>query len=119
MVGFGDAEQVGDHQERERVGVVVHEFAFAPPDELVDLAIGELPHELLVLLEALRRDQPQQQPRCAVCLGGSNDGNWSLNGSESRCSSMMALMSSPSSSTGNFTNGPATVLHDENVAASL
>ena len=33
--------------------------------------------------------------RCAVCFGGSNVGSWSLNGSASRCSSMIALMSSP------------------------
>ncbi len=39
----------------------LHELALAPGEELVDLAIGEPPHELLVLLEALRRDQPHQQ----------------------------------------------------------
>ena len=58
-------------------------------------------------------------PRCSVCFGGSNDGSWSLNGNESRCSSMIALMSSPSSGTGNFVHGPATVLHDENTSALL
>ena len=58
-------------------------------------------------------------PRCSVCFGGSNDGSWSLNGSESRYSSMIALMSSPSSGTGNFVYGPLTVLHDENAAGSL
>ena len=30
-------------------------------DELVDLPVGEPPHELLVLAEPLRRDQPHQQ----------------------------------------------------------
>jgi hypothetical protein len=55
-----------------------------------------------------------RRPRCSVCFGGSNDGSWSLNGSASRCSSMMALMSSPSSGTGHGKNGPATVLQLEN-----
>ena len=55
-------------------------------EELVDLAIGERPHELLVLLQPLRRDQPHHAaPAGAVCLGGSNAGSWSLNGSSSRC----------------------------------
>ena len=62
VVCFGHAEQVGDDEQRERVRVLVHELALTPGDELVDLAIGEPPHELLVLLEALRRDQPHQQP---------------------------------------------------------
>ena len=57
-------------------------------------------------------------PRWSVCLGGSNEGSWSLNGSSSRCSSMIAVMSSPSSGTGNGKNGPATVLQLENVAWS-
>ena len=58
-------------------------------------------------------------PRCAVCLGGSNVGSWSLNGSVSRYSSMIGPMSSPTRGTGNFVHGPATALHDENVAGSL
>ena len=62
VIGFGNAEQIGDHHQRERVRVVADELALAAVEELVDLAIGELPHELLVLLQALRRDQPQQQP---------------------------------------------------------
>ena len=56
--------------------------------------------------------------RCAVCTGGSNVGSWSLIGSSSRCASMSALTSSPSSGTGNPGNGPVTELHDENVAVS-
>ena len=62
VVGFRHAEQVGDDEEGERVRVLLHEVALAPRAELVDLAIGEPPHELLVLLESLRRDQPHQQP---------------------------------------------------------
>ena len=56
--------------------------------------------------------------RCAVCIGGSSVGSWSLNGSSSRCCSMSSLTSSPSSGTGNPGNGPVTELHDENVAVS-
>ena len=38
--------------------------------ELVELAVGELPHERFVLLEALRRDQPhQQRPMIGVRRG--------------------------------------------------
>jgi hypothetical protein len=61
VVCFRHAEQVGDDEEGERVRVLLHEIALAPRGELVDLAIGEPPHELLVLLETLRRDQPPQQ----------------------------------------------------------
>ena len=57
--------------------------------------------------------------RCAVCFGGSNDGSWSLNGSSSRYCSMMSLMSSPSSGTGQRANGPTTVLQFENVSVSF
>ncbi len=59
-----------------------------------------------------------RRPRWSVCRGGSKVGSWSLNGRPSRCSSMTALMSSPSSGTGNWANGPLTVLHDEKVAVS-
>ena len=56
--------------------------------------------------------------RWSVCLGGSNDGSWSLNGNVSRYWSMIAVMSSPSSGTGKSKNGPLTVLQFENVAWS-
>ena len=58
-------------------------------------------------------------PRWEVCIGGSNDGSWSLNGSSSRCCSMISRMSSPSTGTENFVNGPLTVLHEEKLAVSL
>ncbi len=57
-------------------------------------------------------------PRCAVWVGGSNVGSWSLIGSWSRYCSMSALTSSPSSATGNPGKGPVTELHDEKVAVS-
>ena len=56
--------------------------------------------------------------RWAVCTGGSSVGSWSLIGSSSRWASMSAVMSSPTSGTGNPGNGPVTELHDENVAVS-
>ncbi len=61
VVLFGHAEQVGDDQHGERLREVADELALAGLDELVELTIGEAPHELLVLLEALRRDQSHQQ----------------------------------------------------------
>ena len=61
VVLFGHAQQVGDDQQGEGAGEVGDELALPSCEELVDLAIGELLHELLVLLEPLRRDQPHQQ----------------------------------------------------------
>ncbi len=57
-----NTEQVGDHEKRERTGEVTHDLAGPTTDELVDLPIGERPHELLVLLQALRCDQTHEQP---------------------------------------------------------
>ena len=50
MLRFGDAEEVGDDEHRERLGVRADELAGASGDQLVELPIGEAPHELLVLL---------------------------------------------------------------------
>ena len=61
VIGFGHAEQIGDHEQRERARELADELAFAVGDELVDLAIGEPPHERFVLAQALRRDQAHQQ----------------------------------------------------------
>ncbi len=61
VVLLGNTEEVGDDEHRERAGEVVDELAAAPVDERVELAVGQPPHEVLVLLEALRRDQPHQQ----------------------------------------------------------
>ena len=61
VVVFGHAEQVGDHEHGERLRVRADELAAAVGDELVELLVGEAPHELLVVLEPLRRDQPHQQ----------------------------------------------------------
>ena len=57
----GNPEQVRDDEQRKEVRVLVDELALAAVDELVDLAIRQSPHGLLVLLEPLRRDQPHQQ----------------------------------------------------------
>ena len=71
---FGNAEQVCDDEEGEGPRVVADELALAPAEELVDLAIGELPHELLVLLETLGRDQPPQQCPVGGVLRGIEGG---------------------------------------------
>ena len=42
-------EQLGDDEEREGAGVLADELACAVGQELVDLAVGEAPHESLVL----------------------------------------------------------------------
>ena len=61
VVGLGHAEQVGDDQHREGLRVRADELAVAVGDELVELLIREAPHERLVLLQPLRRDEPHEQ----------------------------------------------------------
>jgi hypothetical protein len=61
VIALRHAEQVGDDQHGERLAVPADELASATVDELVDLAVGEAPHELLVLAQALRRDQAHEQ----------------------------------------------------------
>ena len=68
VVLLGHAQQVGDHIEREGTGEVPDELTLAALDELVDLAVGMTPHEVLVLAEPLRRDQPHQQPAVSLVL---------------------------------------------------
>ena len=46
---------------RERIGVAADELAFALRHELVDLAVGQAPHELLVLLQPLRGELAHDQ----------------------------------------------------------
>ncbi len=60
VVGLGHTKQVGDHVQREGSGVVLDELALPPCGELVDLAVGVPPHELLVLPEPLGRNQAHQ-----------------------------------------------------------
>ena len=55
------AEQIGDDEHGEGLGEGAHELALATGNEGVDLLVGQLPHVLLVLLEAHRRDQAHQQ----------------------------------------------------------
>ena len=61
VILFGHAEQVGDHEHGERLCVRADELAPAVGGELAELPVGEAPHELLVVLEALRRDEPHQE----------------------------------------------------------
>ena len=62
VICFGDSEQIGDDEQRERARELADELALAVGDELVDLTIGEAPHEVLVLAQTLRRDEAHQQP---------------------------------------------------------
>ncbi len=118
MVRFGDTEQVGDHEQRERARELADELARAVGDELVELTIGEPPHERLVLAQALRRDQAhEQRPMIGVHRAGRSVGSWSLNGNWSRYCVISAPMS-PTRGTGNPGKGPVTELHDEKVAVS-
>ena len=64
------AEEIGDGQHRERLAVRRDELARAVGDELVELSFGQPPHELLVVPQAFRRDQAQQQAALAGVLGG-------------------------------------------------
>jgi hypothetical protein len=60
VVFLWNAEQVRDDQQGERPGVGREEFALAVVDEFVDVAIGQPPHEVLVLLEPFRRQKSAQ-----------------------------------------------------------
>ena len=60
MVLLGHAEQIGDDQGGEWLGIFGDEFALAGAEELIELAIGEAPHELLVVLQSARCQQPTQ-----------------------------------------------------------
>ena len=57
----GDAQQVGDDQQREGAGEALDPVTLAGRQELVEHLVGEHPHGVLVLLEALGGDQPHQQ----------------------------------------------------------
>jgi hypothetical protein len=64
-----NAEQVGDHQQREGVRVGPAELDLAAVDELVDQLLGEARHELLVVLEAVRREELVEQRPVPGVLG--------------------------------------------------
>lgn len=61
-------EQVGDHQQRERTGKSLDELPVPRRQEVVEHLIGEHPHGVLVLFEALGGDQPHQQ-RAVIRVG--------------------------------------------------
>ena len=61
VVGLGHAEQIGNDQHRERLRVRADELAATVCDELVELFVGQAPHEGFVVLEPPRRDQPHEQ----------------------------------------------------------
>ena len=61
-VRLGHALQVSDDEEREGAGVLADELALSFVEKLVHLAVGQAPHELLVLAQALGCDEPHEQP---------------------------------------------------------
>ncbi len=66
---LGYPEQVGDDQQCERSRELGDELALAVVDELVDLAIGEAPHEVLVLPQPLGRDEAHEEASVLGVLG--------------------------------------------------
>ena len=85
VVGLGHAEQVGDDEHGERLRVGADELAATVGDELVELLIGETPHELLVLLAAASGVRSRiSSARSRVCSGGSMVTMCSFIGSWSR-----------------------------------
>ena len=88
--------------------------------ELVDLAVGQPPHELLVLLQPLRRELAHDQvPVVAVCgrvHGGDLVAERQL---VAVLLDQLAHVVRPASGTGKPGNGPVTELHDEKVSVSL
>ena len=101
VVLLGHAEHVGDHEHGEGLRVGADELAAPVGDELVELLVGEAPHERLVVLEPPGGEQPHEDGPLRVWSGGSIVTMCSYIGSWSRYSAMMSLTSSPSSGTGN------------------
>src|SRR3954468_12676948 len=56
-----NSEEVGDDEQREGLRVGRDELAPTEGKQLVELLVGQAPHEVLVLAEALRRDEAHQQ----------------------------------------------------------
>ncbi len=69
VVVFRHSEEIGDDQHRERLRVVGDELARTATHELGELLVGEAPHELLVLLQALGRDQTHEEGAMRGVLG--------------------------------------------------
>ena len=61
VIGFGDAFQIGNDRQGEGLRIGADHLARPGVEEPVDEAVGVAPHEVLVFLEALRRDEPHQQ----------------------------------------------------------
>ena len=68
-----DTHQIGDHQQGERPGETFDELALVALEVGVEHLVGELPHRVLVLLEALGGDQAHQQ-RAVIGVGGRIQG---------------------------------------------
>ncbi len=61
VVFLGHAEEVGDDQHGERAGEVTQELTPAISEELCELAVGEPPHRVLVLLQPARGQQAHEE----------------------------------------------------------
>ena len=68
MILLGHPEKVGNDQKRERPRVRRQELTLAVGDELVDVAVGQPPHEVLVLLQPLGRQQSGKNRPCVGVL---------------------------------------------------
>ena len=113
VVLLRDAEEVGDAQQRVRIGVVGHELAATGRVEPVDEAVGEPPHERLAVLEPLRRHEPhQQRPVIAVLRWVERGDVLADRELRARYSSISSVTSSVPGSTGSLGNGPLAELHD-------
>ncbi len=62
MVFGGHTEEIGDRQQGERHPVAEECLELAGRVELIDQSIGELPHEVFVLVEPARCEQAAHQP---------------------------------------------------------
>lgn len=61
MVLLGYAQHVGDHEHGEWLGVRTDELALPTSDELVDLLIGQAPHECLVVPQPFRSQETHDE----------------------------------------------------------
>ena len=91
-----------------------------PADELVDLAVGEPPHELLVLLQPLRGELAHDQVPVIAVGGGIHGGELVAEGQlVAVLVDQPAHIVRPSNGTGNPGKGPVTELHEEKVSVSV
>jgi hypothetical protein len=118
----GHAQQVSDNQQRERAREALDELAVPGRQEPVKRLVGEQPHGVLVLLEALWGDQPHEQGAVVGVGRRIECGQLVAEGQ------LVAVLldqlgdvtrSRPSRGTGKPGNGPVTEVHEDHVSASF